>query len=117
MGYPSLGPGRWARRVDRARRGPAARWRQGGLPSASAEGHADIGLREGGRCRHCAGDELELGELTLLVELAGIGEGVEHGGHPPGEVLCPPDPVERGGGVALQQRGRAISEEGAQRAV
>src|SRR3954469_18294152 len=44
------------------------------------------GLGRGGG----AGDHLQLGELTAQVEIGGVGESVQHGGHPPGEVLRPP---------------------------
>src|SRR3712207_6994082 len=78
---------------------------------------ADIGLRERSRRRGAAGDELQLGELAPVVELAGVREPVQHGGHPPGKVLRPPDPPQPRLGVALHQGRRAVGEEGAERAV
>src|SRR3954464_4948953 len=50
------------------------------------------GLGRGGG----AGDHLQLGELTTQIEIRGVGEPVQHGGHPPGEVLRPPHALERG---------------------
>src|SRR3712207_9250810 len=61
----------------------------------SPERHADVVLGE--RCGRGdrARDQVQLRELALLVELARVLEAVQHGGHPPGEVLRPPHPPQR----------------------
>src|SRR5215218_7503734 len=64
------------------------------LLSGSPERHADVVLGERRGRRDRAGHQVELRELAAVVEFARLLEAVEHGGHPPGEVLRPPHPPQ-----------------------
>ena len=75
-------------------------------PSSRAGLEADrqpgVVLRQPGRPGHRRRHPPQLGELELLVEV--VAGGVQHRGHPPGEVGAPPDPAQGVVGVGVRQR-------------
>ena len=82
------------------------------------EGQKPIGipgvvLGQPGRAGLAAGDPAELRELQLLVER--VVRGVQHRGHPPGEVGAAPDPSERGVGVRVGERRVVLAQPGHER--
>ena len=67
---------------------------------------ADVVLGQGERLGFRSHDVVELRELDAVLERRVVVEAVEHRGHPPGEMLGAPDPLQRGGGVGIQRLAR-----------
>src|ERR1700712_5331726 len=62
-----------------------------------------VALREVGGPGDRAGQGGELTDLAAYVEGAGVGEPVQHRGHPVGEMLGLPHPSERPRGVVVER--------------
>src|SRR6187200_2635458 len=77
---------------------------------------ADVVLGERGRARARAGDVAQLRALELVLERVLPGRAVQHRGHPPGEVLDAPDPLQALLRVALDPRTVPGLEPGRERA-
>src|SRR5699024_5482698 len=85
----------WAKTRTRSRSGC-------GVVGFRGEWPTGVGLGEVGRAGATAGDRVELATLALETEGAGTGVGVQHAGHPVGEVLGAPDTAQRGGAVGVE---------------
>ena len=71
--------------------------------------------RRGSGCPLRTRRPTQFAELTQAIEVRGTRRDMEHARHPPGEVLCLPDPVERLGGELVEQPLVAVEKQGAQR--
>src|SRR4029453_18581471 len=61
------------------------------MASLSGQGRSYVVLGQHFRGRGRTREHLQLGDLPAQVEIGRVGEPVQHRGHPPGEVLRPPD--------------------------
>src|SRR6186713_306963 len=78
--------------------------------ASEADRESGVVLGQAGGAGVGGADPAELGELELGVER--VAGGVEHGGHPPGEVGAAPDATQGGVGVGVRQLGGAAQQSG-----
>src|SRR3990167_11164856 len=92
-----------------------ARWPAGDLRELAANlfdrlvGQADVVLGDGPAPGFGADEVVQLGLLHALAEGVGVGESVQHRGHPPGEALGLPDAPQADFRVLLQQVAAALA--------